>query len=189
MRAAVLIPAALALLLLAGCGTEKATYNDALDADRGAREKMISALGQMRDAALIAEQGGDVISERDREVIESKKAEAVDAYKTALEDWEKAEGIYLELITEQPEEAVFVNNLGNMIYNKIYCGLEGDLSRAEGLLRTALDMVDREIFRRNLELIEALKSDVETIKLLEENRAIVAELRTLLEAEGNEEQQ
>ena len=189
MRAAILIPAALALLLLAGCSAEKATYNDALDADREAREKMISALGLMNDATLIAEQGGDAISERDQEVIESKRSEAVDAYQTALDSWEEAERIYLELIEEQPEEAVLVNNLGNMIYNKIHLGLEGDIDRAEALLREAIAMVDRDIFQRNLELIEALRSDPETVELLEENRAIVAELRSLLETKKDNEEQ
>ena len=176
---AIAVTVALLLLPLCACSPGKKGYEDALDADREAREKMISAEGLMRDVASIQEIAGNEPTEGELQAIESKRNEAIDAFAVALESWEDAVEIYEQLITENPDEPVYLNNLANLIYNRAYHGLQADLARARELLDKALQMADREIFRRNHELIEEMANNADTMALVKENREIVAELRRL----------
>lgn len=178
-RIAIVVTVALLLLPLGACSPGKKGYADALDADREAREKMINAQGLMRDVAAIREIAGDEPTKGETAAIESKRSEAVDAFGVALEGWDEAVEIYEQLIADYPDEPVYLNNLANLIYNKAHNGFEADLDRARELLGKALQMADREIFRRNLELIDELGTDVDTMKLVEENREIVTELNRL----------
>jgi hypothetical protein len=180
----ILVATTFMLAGMTSCSPGKKVYEDALDADRQAREKMTAAQGLMRDVATIQGQAGDELTEAEKQTIESKRAEAIDAFKVAQESWANAIAIYEQLIADHPEEPVFLNNLANLIYNKSLNGLEADLTRARALLDKALGMAEREIFKRNLELIGELESNTDTLKTVEDNRAIVAELRRLAAAEN-----
>jgi hypothetical protein len=175
----ILVATIFTLAGMTSCSPGKKAYEDALDADREAREKMTAAQGLMRDVATIQAQAGDELTEAEKQTIETKRAEALDAFKVAQESWADAIATYEQLIADHPEEPVYLNNLANLIYNKSFNGLEADLTRARSLLDKALGMADREIFKRNLELIDELGSNVDTMKTVEDNRAIVAELRRL----------
>jgi hypothetical protein len=173
------VAAILLLTGLAACAPGEKAYENALDADRQAREKMITAQGLMRDVATIQQQAGAELTESERTAIESKRAEAVEAFKVAQESWVNAIAIYEQLIADYPEEPVYLNNLANLIYNKAHNGLEADLTKARELLNKALGMAERETFKRNLELIGELESNEDMRKTVEENRALVTELNRL----------
>lgn len=172
--------AVLLLVSLGSCAPGKKGYEDALDTDRQAREKMTTALGLMRDVSTILEQAGSDLTESENGAVESKRAEAIDAFVVALESWEEAVEIYEQLIADYPDEPVYLNNLANLIYNKAHSGLEADLARARDLLEKAIGMTEREIFKRNLALIGELEDNTETQTFVAENREIVAELKQLV---------
>jgi len=180
MRKAVLAAAAaLALTTLAACNAEPNNYQDAVDSDRTAREKMTAAINQMRDVHAFLKEN----AQRYADLVRAKQSEALDAYKIAVDSWIKAEKAYRSLLKDYPDDPKVVNNLANLLYNKVYFGLEADLEEAEALQERAVRMRNTKVFERNLELISELKESVETIRLVEENRKVVNELRNLLEAQ------
>ena len=178
MRGALLVLAVVPLMLLASaCGSEMDTYEGALDSDREAREKMMTALGLMRDAGALADS--------EFELAERKRGEAVDAYVDALASWAEAEEVYRDLIELYPGDPTYLNNLANLLYCKALSGLDPGfegLVEAERLIDEALARHDREIFSRNLELIGALRGDEETARMVEDNVALVEELAQLVSA-------
>ncbi len=178
MRRALVALAIIPLLLLnSACGPGMDTYEGALDSDREAREKMMTALGLMRDAGALAES--------EPELAERKRGEAVDAYVVALASWADAEEVYRGLIERFPGDPTYLNNLANLLYSKALSGLDPNLEglgEAERLMDEALARHDSGIFRRNLELIETLRGDEETARTVEDNVALVEELARLASA-------
>ena len=178
-RALAALALALSALLLpaAACGPGMGTYEGTLDSDREAREKMMTALGLMRDAGALADS--------DAALAERKRGEAVDAYVDALASWAEAEEAYRGLIERFPGDPTYLNNLANLLYCEALSGLDPGLEglgEAESLLDEALARRDSEIFRRNLELIGDLRGDEETARRVEENVALAGELARLASA-------
>ena len=161
------------VLMLSGCGEETGIFNNALDADRVAREKMKSALNLMAESLALEEADDETV----RSQAEGKKTSAVEAFNMALEGWETAEATYTELMQTNPDNLDYVNNLANMLYYKAYCGLDSDLDRAKAMLKSILEKSHRPIFERNLQLINDLKNDSETVEMLEENHKLVELLK------------
>lgn len=171
--------AAITLALTAGCADEM-SYENALDRDREAREKVDTALTLMEEAAAIEEKEGE-LSESELAAIESKREEALNAYQFALESWEKAEAIYDHLIESYPDDPVYLNNLANLLYNKVEKGVgtEEELDRAKELMEKALEAHEREMFRTNYDLIVSIREDEETKGRVEKNRATVEDIMKL----------
>jgi tetratricopeptide (TPR) repeat protein len=176
------LPVAAALvLLLPACSAEINNYQQALDKDREAREKIISALTLMEEAAGIEEKGE--LSDAEKETVRSKRDEAVNAYNIAVDSWREAEELYKNLIDEYPDDPVYLNNLANLFYNRYEKGLGSDeeLKRAGIMLEEALAAHDRPMFRTNLDYIKAATEDEAARERIERNRGIVKNIQKLAE--------
>jgi tetratricopeptide (TPR) repeat protein len=176
------LPVAAALvLLLTACSAEINVYQQALDKDREAREKMSSAITLMEEAAGIEEKGD--LSDAEKEAVQAKREEAVNAFKVAVDSWAKAEELYKRLIEEHPDDPIYLNNLANLLYNKYEKGLGTDeeLKKARSMLEEALEAHDRPMFRTNLDYVKAATDDEATVERIKENRGIVKKIQKLAE--------
>lgn len=173
MKKKTLIPLALGItLIVAGCGSN---FNEALDADREAREKMNSALSLMAEVEVLVEEG----TEQALEIAESKKSGALDAYKIAVENWDKVDEIYRQKIADDPGNSDLLNNLANSLYFRNKSGFDFDMEEAKSLLNRAIEIQDRPIYQRNLELIISLSEDEETIEMVNTNRRLLDAIQAL----------
>jgi Tfp pilus assembly protein PilF len=171
-------------LTTAGCSGDFWKYNDALDGDRNAWEKMTLALNLMAEAESVLQ---DEENENRYADAEQKYTDALAAYLSALESWAVADSSYEEIIRIRPNKSDYYNNWGNSIYRRALCGLEVDLDRARELIDKAIELEDRPIFRRNHELIDELSSNEATAAQVAENRrhsAALEELREKAKLEG-----
>lgn len=177
----ILAISAAAGLLLTACSKEIDDYQQALDKDREAREKMSSALTLMEEAAGIEEKSE--LSDAEKETVRNKRDEAVNAYQIALESWAQAEELYNNLIVEHPDDPVYLNNLANLRYNKYEKGLGTDegLKKAKKMLEEALAAHDRPMFRTNLDCINAATEDEAVRERIEKNRGTVEDIKKLAE--------
>lgn len=164
------------IVLASGCTQDIGTYNAALDADRNAREKITAALHLISEADALSES----TEAEAAATAELKRTDAVNAYNEAVAFWAEAKSLYEKLIQEEPGNGDYNNNLGNMIYFKIMSGLEGDYDGARRYLEAAIDIKDRPIYRRNLELLQSLREGDEANELMRENRRLVAQIKELV---------
>ena len=175
MKKNLIIFLCLLAMFMVSCGQEVSTYNKALDSDRGGREKMLTALSQMHEANMFAEEA----KEGFENLVAEKQAASKADFEEALKSWDDAKTTYLELIQEFPDNPEYLNNLGNMIYYKVYSGLEGDLKEAKSYLEKAVSKTDKPRYNRNLELIEELESNEETKALVAEHRELVKQIKAV----------
>lgn len=134
---------------------------------------MLTALSAMRDANMFAEEAAHGWEA----LVEEKKAAAVADFDEAINSWKVAKEVYLELIKDFPENPEYLNNLGNLIYNMAYNGLEADLEEAKDYLNKALAIAEKTRYTRNLELIEELKTSEKTAQTLADNIKLIEQIR------------
>lgn len=175
MKKFTFLSAVLLTIFMISCGSEVSSYNEALDGDRGGREKMITALASMAEANKFALEE----SEDSKAIAEEKQASAVADFQEALKGWETARTVYQQLIIDYPDNPEYLNNLGNMIYYKAYSGLEADLNEARELIEKAISKTDKPRYNRNLELIDELASDPATLEKVSLNRELVKQIRAV----------
>jgi hypothetical protein len=173
MKKVVTVIALLAALLLAGCAGDTGTYNNALDADREAREKLNSAMAAMKESEALVES-----TDENSEALAAQKAsDAADALAMALASWENADTFYQTLMKTSPHKADFFNNYGNMLTFRLEKGLDVDIETARAAIAQAIEMNNRLIYQRNLKALEALETDADKMAEMAENRRLIAAIQ------------
>lgn len=173
MKISRLILIAASGLVLFSCTSEVADFNNALDADRDAREKMRTAIAKLEEYEDIEE--GD--SEELKALREADLNEASNAYEVAIDSWKNAKALYEKLMDLPGVNPDYLNNYANMLYYQYRMGFEIDLKPAEKAMERAIELEDRVLYRRNLELLRKVDGDTGLAEIRDENARLLNHIR------------
>jgi tetratricopeptide (TPR) repeat protein len=158
----------MAVTFMVSCSQEITDFNNALDADREAREKMRTATAKLEEYKSWGDEP-EYAAER-----EAALTTATNAFNIAVEKWAQAKKLYEELMDLPGVNPDYLNNYANMLYYQYRMGFDNiDLKAGERALERAIEIDDRVIYKRNLHLLQVVDEDGKVAETRDKNARLL----------------